>query len=588
MVKMLKRLYAETKFFDRKFPLYVLGNIIADVLKVWSNIAMIGVLISYLESNNISNAVVVVTAFILLNFCLSILSKYMFMRIKVIGTSVDSHLNISVFQNMLNLEYEKQEKEETKQQYEFANTAINEIGIVKLTQQIMAILGAIMNVLIAGVSLSFLNIWLIIAVVVVVGLNVCSELYKIRCQYEANQQTADLEWNMYYVRDYLSTSRFAKEIRIFGMRDYVLNKLKYFTDKYTGVYVDSEKRYLRRYGFVYLLDGFLLVVIYFFGIMDFIGQRMDAGTLAVYFSSMTAMVAAILDAAKNVTGLSENAQYMKALQKFLKNDNEKQNPGAQLSANSQKDDKSLTIEFENVSFCYPGAENDTLKNVSFRIESGEKIAIVGKNGAGKTTLIQLLLRLYKPTAGRILINGVDYLTLSDEAVYKAFSVVLQDFGIYPFSVFSNISMGEEKDIDKVRACIEKVGLSEKISKLRYKEDTFLSQELDEDGVAFSGGEEQRLAMARALYKESSVLVLDEPTAALSPKSEYDIYAKFKEISQEKTTIFISHKLAMCRLCDRIIVLEDGKLEQMDSHDELMKTDNLYSKMFRMQAESFNL
>lgn len=133
-----------------------------------------------------------------------------------------------------------------------------------------------------------------------------------------------------------------------------------------------------------------------------------------------------------------------------------------------------------------------------------------------------------------------------------------------------------------------VGLKEKILSLKHQGDTFLSQVLDEEGVEFSGGESQRLAMARALYKDSPVLILDEPTAALSPKSEYDLYAKFKEISREKTALFISHKLAMCRLCDRIIVLEGGTLEKIDSHDELMKTNNLYSKMFRMQAESFNL
>lgn len=588
MIKTIRSLYLEAKLYDKKFPLYVIGGIAIDILKVWINVSIIGLLIWLLEASDIKKTVLVVLLFAVINFLLSILANYFSMKINVVGGRVDSCFNIAVFNNMLKLEYEKQEQEETKRQYEFANTAINEVGIVKLTRQVMAIIESIINVLIAGVALSFMNTWLILAVLIVAGVNVFSEIYRMRCQYEVNQQTSTLEWNMYYVRDYLSTNRFAKEIRIFGMRDYVLNKLKYFVERYTKIFVDSEKKYLKKYGFVYVLDGILLAVIYFFGIFEYVIGNIEAGAIAVYFSSMTAMVAAILNAVKNVTEITENSQYMISLQDFLRMGEDEQDRTLDFQRDEQANEKRMVIEFDNVSFRYPGAEQDTLKNISFRIENGEKIAIVGKNGAGKTTLIHLLLRLYKPTEGRILINGVDYLSLSEETIYELFSVVLQDFGIYPFSVSTNICMGEKENVNRIEECIEMVGLKEKILSLKHQGDTFLSQVLDEEGVEFSGGESQRLAMARALYKDSPVLILDEPTAALSPKSEYDLYAKFKEISREKTALFISHKLAMCRLCDRIIVLEGGTLEKIDSHDELMKTNNLYSKMFRMQAESFNL
>lgn len=588
MIKTIKTLYFETKLYDKKFLLYVFWSIVVDILKLWINVSIIGLLIYSLELNDIKKVVLVVIFFAVTNFLLSIIANYMSIKINIIGERMDGYFNVAVFQNMLKMEYEKQEREETKRQYEFANTAINEIGIVKLTRQIMAIIESIINVVIASVALSFLNILLILAVLIIAGVNVFSEIYRMRCRYEVNQQTSTLEWNMYYVRDYLSTNSFAKEIRVFGMRDYVLNKLKYFIDRYTSIFIVSEKKYLKKYGFVYVLDGILLAIIYFYGIFLFITGNVETGIIAVYFSSMTTMVVAILNVVKNVTEITESSQYMIALQNFLKMGENEQRIALKNQGDVQICEKSLVIEFDNVSFRYPGAERDTLKNISFRIESGEKIAIVGKNGAGKTTLIHLLLRLYKPTEGRILINGFDYLSFSEETIYKLFSVVLQDFGIYPFSVFSNICMGEKANVNRVRECIEMVGLKEKIASLNYQEDTFLSQILDEEGVEFSGGESQRLAMARALYKDSPVLVLDEPTAALSPRNEYDLYAKFKEISKEKTTIFISHKLAMCRLCDRIIVLDDGIIEEIDSHDKLMKTNNIYSKMFQMQAESFNL
>lgn len=588
MIDAIKSLYIEAKKSDKKFPIYVITNVFIDILRVWINVSIIGLLIWSLEVDDIKTTVVVVLAFAVSSFLLNILAGFFRVKINLIGEKVDSFFNIAVFDNMLSLEYEKQEREETKERYEFANTAINEIGIVKLTEQVMAIIGSVINVLIAGVALSFMNVWLILAVVFVAVINILSEVYRIKCHYEVNQQKSNLEWNMYYVRDYLSGVHFAKEIRVFGMRDYVLNKLKYYVDRYTNIYIDSEKKYLRKYGFSYVLDGILLAFIYFFGIYEYFRGNIDTGSIAVYFSSMAAMVAAIMSAVKNATDITENAQYVMALQDFLKLGEEQKNNTTDPFIKNEINDESVVIEFDHVSFRYPGAEQDTLRNICFRIESGEKIAIVGKNGAGKTTLIHLLLRLYKPTKGKILINGVNYLSLSDEAIYKLFSVVLQDFGIYPLSVSTNISMGEKEDLGRIEECIGTVGLKEKIASLKYGKDTFLSQVLDEEGVELSGGESQRLAMARAIYKNSPVLILDEPTAALSPKSEYDLYAKFKDISNEKTVLFISHKLAMCRLCDKIIVLEDGMLEKMDSHDELMKTDNLYSKMFRMQAESFNL
>lgn len=245
------------------------------------------------------------------------------------------------------------------------------------------------------------------------------------------------------------------------------------------------------------------------------------------------------------------------------------------------------IEFRNVSFSYPNTNVQVLKNVSIKIKSGERLSIVGLNGAGKTTFIKLLCRLYDTDEGEILLDGVNIRDYDYDEYMKLFSVVFQDFRLLAFSVQDNILLGKEDSPENVDAVLEKVGLLDKVNTLPHGRDTMMFRQFEQDGVQLSGGEQQKLAIARALYKDAPVVILDEPTAALDPVAEYEIYCRFNELVGGKTAVYISHRLSSCKFCDRIAVFSDCTIKELGTHDELVhKPGGIYAEMFAAQAQYY--
>ena len=245
------------------------------------------------------------------------------------------------------------------------------------------------------------------------------------------------------------------------------------------------------------------------------------------------------------------------------------------------------IEFCNVSFRYPGAKDYSLRNLSLKFKLGERLAIVGKNGSGKSTFIKLLCRLYDPTEGEIRLNGVDIREYDYEEYLKIFSVVFQDFKLFSFSLGQNVATAMEYNQEKVEQCLVKAGLSERLNAMSKGLDTALYKDFESEGVEISGGEAQKVALARALYKDAPVVVLDEPTAAFDPIAEAEIYTKFNEIIGDKTAIYISHRLSSCKFCDEIAVFEEGAVVQRGSHEELLhETDGLYHALWTAQAQYY--
>ena len=250
-------------------------------------------------------------------------------------------------------------------------------------------------------------------------------------------------------------------------------------------------------------------------------------------------------------------------------------------------DNDYEIELRNVSFKYPGSENWSLRNVSLKLHVGERLAIVGMNGSGKTTLIKLLCRLYDPTEGEILLNGVDIRKYDYREYVSLFSVVFQDFKLFAFRLGENVAAAADYDREKVLSCLEKAGLGERLASMQQGTDTYLYNGYGENGVEISGGEAQKIALARALYKDAPFVVLDEPTAALDPIAEYDIYTRFNELVENKTAIYISHRLSSCRFCDDIAVFHEGQMIQRGSHEQLLaETGSKYCEMWNAQAQYY--
>lgn len=250
-------------------------------------------------------------------------------------------------------------------------------------------------------------------------------------------------------------------------------------------------------------------------------------------------------------------------------------------------DNDYEIEFKDVSFRYPGSENYTLQNISLKFRIGERMAVVGRNGSGKTTFIKLLCRLYDPTEGQILLNGIDIRKYNYDEYLSIFSVVFQDFKLFSFSVAQNIATSLEYDKSEIEQCLVKVGFGERLKDMSQGIDTCLYKNFEKQGVEISGGEAQKLAMARALYKNAPIIILDEPTAALDPISEYEIYSRFNELIGQRTAVYISHRLSSCRFCDDIIVFEQGQIVQRGCHDQLV-TDitGKYYELWQAQAQYY--
>lgn len=246
------------------------------------------------------------------------------------------------------------------------------------------------------------------------------------------------------------------------------------------------------------------------------------------------------------------------------------------------------IRLEQVCFRYPGSESDTIHNLNLTIRSGERLALVGANGAGKTTLVKLLCGLYRPDSGRILLDGQELGELSEEACFREFSVVFQDVFTFSFSLMENVSCAEEEatDLDRLRDSLTRAGLMEKVNGLEQGVHTPLNRDLGENGVSLSGGELQKLMLARSLYKGAPVVILDEPTAALDPIAEGEMYEKYDELLQGRTGVFISHRLSSTRFCDRIVFLENGRMVEEGTHEELMKKGGAYANMFSVQAQYY--
>ena len=245
------------------------------------------------------------------------------------------------------------------------------------------------------------------------------------------------------------------------------------------------------------------------------------------------------------------------------------------------------IEFRDVSFNYPGADKPAISHLNLRIEPGKRVAVVGLNGSGKSTMIKLLCRLYDPDEGQIYLNGMDIRKYSRAAYQSILSVVFQDFNLFAFTLGQNVAASQDVDNAQAEFCLRTSGFGEKLDDLPKGLNTPLYKYFEEDGVEISGGEAQKIALARALYRDAPFIVLDEPTAALDPIAEEEVYERFNEIAGEKAVIYISHRLASCRFCDKIAVFDHGMLVQEGTHEALVVEAGLYRELWNAQAQYYN-
>lgn len=387
----------------------------------------------------------------------------------------------------------------------------------------------------------------------------------------------------FYVDEYIGREECGKTVRLFNQQSLLsetLNEIFKKVSKLLSRQTILEARMNQwAEGINVLISGMIYLLL---GIMA-LKRVISVGSICLYAGCITNFLWHFQKWNQQVSLLKMNTKYVKQYLDFMDIKNKKYEGTLPVE---KRDDDKFMIEFENVSFHYPGSEKNVLENFSIRFNIGERLAVVGRNGSGKTTFIKLLCRLYDPTEGRILLNGIDIKKYDYKEYLSLFSVVFQDFQIPAFTLGQAVAASQEYDGEHVNDAVKKAGLSSLAARMPYGNETYLTKEFDKTGVNISGGEAQKLAIARALYHDTPFVILDEPTAALDPIAEYEVYAKFDELIGTKTAVYISHRLSSCQFCNDILVIDDGKAVQRGSHEKLIDEEGLYAKLWKIQVKYY--
>ena len=522
----------------------------------------------------------------------SFLAKLFYHQIQIMRKTAMKEVDRKLLEKAMVMEYEMLEQQETLDTLRRTRNSINGSGNIGDAIYNMALcVASICKILCSLIALLILviqmHIWdgyiflflIVLSVFLVVKQGIAKEhgkLLKDLCDgNDRNNAQTNYLLQFFYRVDY------AKEHRLYHMESFYDRKaVALLADP---VYVD----FAHHNGMLMFLDSFLSQGVAF-GAYVYVALLAIRSIISIsqvlYMSGMILnAVSAITDFQVNWAQLRHQLSYLNAFYDFIKASNMHYEGTLPVE---KRDDHEYSFRFEHVSFQYSASDKDILKDISLEFRIGEKLAIVGLNGAGKTTIVKLLCRLYEPTQGRILLNGIDIRKYDYQEYVSLFSVVFQDFSLFSYELDQNIASGETVDEQRVNEILENLNMMERVNGFKDQKQSLLFKD-NGDGVSVSGGEAQKLAIARALYKDAPFVILDEPTAALDPISEAEIYEHFDLLVKGKTTLYISHRMSSCKFCDRILVLEAGVVREEGSHTQLLSLNGIYASLWNAQAEYYN-
>ena len=595
---------------DKKYYAFLILNIIVNSLSPFVTILGTQYLIDEIADESKRNMFWIVfwVAFICIgSFICSNLKKWTGENISRIGEKFDRIFKTNLCMNCIKMKFKNTEDTDVLDIIKNAERALNETG------QVNGLITALANIItkffvaLGVVVLVCTRIpWLMIPVIISFAVNsyTTSKVNKGRRKFFKEMST--VERGSTYFNTELQESRYAKDIRLYDASEIFEKKYDGYVDRIYGTSKKYFMGFLKYWNVNNIFYSVSDMTIYILLVVNIFNKTISIGEFSSLFQATGEFASAIRNIVNSYLEMNYTSSVLKFYIDFVESvaveDDKFDGSVAEngLSDNIISDNITLEetenilanfnkceIEFKNVSFKYPNTEKYILKNVSATIKAGEHVAIVGQNGAGKTTFIKLLCHLYDNYEGKILINGREAGEYSFREYIRLLSVVFQDFRLFAFTIKENVTVFQDKKVD-LEEIYKIAGIEDWINSLEEKYSTHIYKMFVENGVEPSGGQAQKLAIARALYKNAPIVVLDEPTAALDPISEYEVYKNFDKLVHGKTAIYISHRLSSCRFCDRIIVLENGSVVEEGSHEKLMEnTKGLYFKMYNTQAKHYS-
>ncbi|MCM1263343.1 MAG: ABC transporter ATP-binding protein/permease [Butyrivibrio sp.] len=604
----IKRSLKFVEAADKGRTFRAVASLLPDIVKIFSGIYLSSLVIDGVASAKPASELLIRASIVCgVMLFTSIVERIIFMRSNAHNFTYESVSNKKLWEKLLTMDYAKSENPDTKSKYQEARNYLNNCGINNLiylisstvVSSINALIGIILIIPIAfsGRTVTegfmgfiqspwgFLTMILIsVGLVCIVSLviNPIIVRYNHEGLSDANVHEAQRVGSSIANRTQYNY-RNGKEIRIYGEQQLMLDIFaasgKVFTDKWDYL----TKKMNRADYMANAVQLVMTIIMYGFALLRAAGGMMSPGQIVAFAMYFTEIREGILQASGSMTSLLTQADFYKIVFDFLDIPDDRYKGTI---PTEKRDDNQFEFEFKHVYFKYPGSENYVLKDINLKWRIGEKMALVGRNGSGKSTLIKLLCRLYDASEGEITLNGVDIKKYNLQEYMDLFSVVFQDSALFSFSVGENVAADTEYDRALAEECVRRAGFSQRLDEMPDGLDSFLYKDFDEKGVEISGGEAQKLCLARAIYKGSPFIVLDEPTAALDPISEYDIYTKFNSIVGTRTAIYISHRLSSCRFCDDITVLDNGCIVERGNHDALIKDCGVYAQMWSAQAQYY--
>lgn len=577
-----------TKLIYKIRPIYfflIIIKTILDAANILINIFIPKIIIDLLIKDiNMSKIVKIILIISISKYIVLYLSKLLKGKIDIYSDLLNKEIIYEFSRKSLKLEYMNLEDPYILDLRERALFAVNDYGALYSLFNYLEIM-LVQIFIILGVGGILLNLSKIYILVVIFFVYISYKLNKVTKEkiFDYTQEVIPINRKYNYYLDEILSDRNQKDFRIYNMSNMMsqtIENLTYeTTDWLNSLYIlEGKARILQS------LIGYLLTFISYGYISlrvftNTYGSQIGISNFIMYINSTERFFNSFSELTNSVTEIKHVANYLQPFDEFMKL---KENEDI-FGDIKVKDFES--IEFKNVTFTYPKSDRKILDNISFKINKGEKISIVGINNAGKTTIIKLLCAFFKPDEGEILLNGLDIRKYNYDSYIDTIAVVFQDYKLFPFTINENITT-DKKSTKTVEDVLKKVGLDNVIDKLEKKSYSYLDKSIYEDAVDLSGGEKQKIAIARALYKDAKLIILDEPTAALDPISESEIYENFNELVKDKTAIYISHRMSSSKFCDKILLLDEGKIKDFDTHDNLMKKDSIYKKLFNAQADNF--